>query len=117
VEWLILLVLPVALLVVATHMLGTAVVLRELPRTWRQLGDQYRAMPRRTRMLNFAFLFVCIACAVVFVWVIETPSTWGTARWVLLVGVGLFALYVVVVMPVFVWREYRDHKRRRAQAD
>lgn len=107
-EWLILLLVPIALLVFAAHALAGMIAFKEL----RKLPAKLRVMPRRERALFMASGGFAVAAGAVVVWVSENPEHWHTAGLVLLAVVGLVAGYGLLLLPVFTWREYRAHRRR-----
>ena len=106
--WLLLLIVPLAALVLATHVLAGTIALREL----RRLPAQVRAMSTRQRALFLGYVLFALALGAAGVWVAENPEHWRAAGWVLLVPMVLTAAYALLALPVFVWREYRSHTRR-----
>jgi cyanate permease len=106
--WLLLFAIPLGLLVLASHIHAGTIALREL----RRLPAQVRAMPPRRRALVSGYVAFALALGAAAAWVAENPEHWHTAGWALLAPMALMVVHVLLVLPVFIWREYRDHKRR-----
>lgn len=113
--WLLLLVVPLALLVLAGNMLMATISLREGRRMAR---ESWRSMSGRQRALYVFCLLLAAAWGGTAIWVLESPEIWRAAGWVLLGLMGFAVLCSLLVLPVLVWREYRAHRaeRRRRQS-
>jgi hypothetical protein len=108
-EWLLLLLAPVALLMAAVHLLVNVVVFREL----RKLPAQLRAMSRGQRALYFGSLAVGFGVAGLLIWAADDPGRRPLAGRVLLVLMSLGVAVCLVGLAVGTWREFRAHRRRR----
>ena len=104
-EWLLLLLVPVGLLMVAHHVLTLSILWRELKKVPRTV----RAMSRRQRMATFS-IFALAAILNVFLLRAYEGHGRQTVAYVLLGFCGVMAV-IAVLMPVWIWRQER---RRRA---
>ena len=105
-EWLLLLLVPVWLLMVAHHALVMSILWRELKKVPRTV----RAMTWRKRMATLSILALG---AILNVFLLRAYEGHGrqTVAYVLLAIFVTFAVLAVFVTPVWIWRQER---RRRA---
>jgi hypothetical protein len=110
VEWLLLLLVPVALLMFAHHALTLSILWRELKKAPRTL----RAMSRRKRMATLS-IFALAAIADVFLIRAFEGHGRQTVAYVLLAFCGVVAVLAVVVLPVLIYRSSRSRDKELMQ--
>jgi hypothetical protein len=109
VEWLLLLLIPVVLLIFAVQALQLALLWGELKTLPRRLGD----LPPRARIAYFAALGVGVVWAIILIRAFEGHGR-QTLGHVLLAIFGSVAAFVVLVLPLLVWREEKQRRASRS---